>query len=119
MQEFRSKHLWHSIILHHFTDNEWSFRLPQQSFIIFNNNSIGLLRASASLHRFYVIAHVQNFPVSVFNPINCVHVLLNGLENVYPTLLNPVEISIILDILFWIEMFTWSIFIQIGLLNHL
>lgn len=45
-----------------------------------------------SLRYFFIIAHAQNFPVLFFSAVKCLHVLLNGLEKVYPTSLNPIEI---------------------------
>lgn len=80
----QTKHLWHNVILHHFTDDDWkvNFKSTRQSFIIFSNNNIGLFRVSCVI---FTSLHVQNLSISVFNPINCLHVLSKGLEKVYPT----------------------------------
>ncbi len=44
-----------------------------------------------SLRYFYIAAHAQYFPVLVFNPIKCLHVLSLGLQTEYTTPHNPIK----------------------------
>lgn len=88
---------WWDVVLINFTDAEENFRMTRHSFMTLFNRKNG---------SFYVIAYAQYFPVSVFNPIKCLHAFSIGLEKSKPPL--PIRRKNV----FWIELnriklFTW------------
>lgn len=69
---------WWDVVVFHFTYAEWKGRFIITGHLFMTLYLLGRTPCPArhtSLHCLYVTAHVQYFPVSVFNPIKCLHVL--------------------------------------------